>query len=198
MQPSTPTGSCTAIANWLEDIIMLVGMLLNTDWFMHCHCKLITTKILKIKKWDKHVESLKKFILFSRWTEQPEVWCTSKDSGYACLKKWGVVSAWLVAQPIKDQLWCDALSRCDDVMIFFIFGIFLVPQSKTIGWATVNGSGVNPVDGVNFWSFVVKLKMCDCACEADLYLCTWHVEHGICLIVFSCWMNCRQFCEFKD
>ncbi len=28
---------------------MLVGMVLNTDWFMHCHCKLITTKILNIK-----------------------------------------------------------------------------------------------------------------------------------------------------
>ena len=63
MQPRTPTGSCTAMANWLEDI-MLVGMVLNTGWLMHCHCKLITTKILKItNKWDKHVESLKKFIV---------------------------------------------------------------------------------------------------------------------------------------
>ena len=43
---------------------MLVGMVLNTDWLMHCHCKLITTKILKIKQNKyKHVESLKEFIV---------------------------------------------------------------------------------------------------------------------------------------
>ncbi len=43
---------------------MLVGMVLNTDWFMHCHCKLITIKKLTIKQNKyKHVESLKEFIV---------------------------------------------------------------------------------------------------------------------------------------